>query len=356
MSDLGRSTKRYATSQQLLLRCESWGEFVALYATDVSQGGMFIVTDEPPPVLSEIEIRMMLPEGHEMKLRARVVHVIEPAQAAHARRDPGVGIELIGLDTATRAQIHQLVEFARWQGTSHKPTATLASHMFEMNAGASPAQVMQSLPSPALPGMQSPMMSGMPSQPHRATPSQGAPVQATPREAIPSARVMNGETASSGVRRASSVPAGESAEARKSSGAPRKRRTESNPAGTAVSGAPEGRASAEPAPPPPPKPTDMVQLKVGMSHLAAKRFGEAHKHLQKMLEANPGDPEVMKWLYTTIARKALAANDETGAAEAYRKVLTISEDVHEARKFVRELEQRKKIEALPFGRFFAKKK
>jgi uncharacterized protein (TIGR02266 family) len=338
MTDQARNAKRYATSQQLLVRCETWGEFVALYATDVSQGGMFVVTDDPPPVLSEVELRLVLPEGHEMPLRARVVHVIEPAQAAHARREPGVGIELIGLDGPTREQIHQLVEFARWQGTSLAPTATLASHMFELNAGASPAQVMQSL------------------APAQAAPN--APVNATPREAIPSARVINGETGSSGVRRASSVPARQEGAQTSSSGAPRKRRQESDP----TSASPSKRASAEPAappaapPPPPPKPTDMLQLKIGMSHLAAKRFGEAHKHLQKMLEANPGDPEVIKWLYTTIARKAVQSNDEAGARQAYEKVLSISEDVHEARKYVRELEQRKRIESLPFGRFFAKKK
>lgn len=346
MIDQGRSTKRYATNQQLLVRCESWSEFVALYATDVSQGGMFIVTDDPPPVLSEVDIRMVLPEGHEMPLRARVVHVIEPAQAAHARRHPGVGIELIGLDSSTRAQIHQLVEFARWHGTAHAPTATLASHMFEMNAGVRPAEMMQSLPSPAM------------------TTSLNAPTSATPREAIPSARVVSGETGSSGVRRASSVPADQAAEhARKPSGAPRKRSAENRPSGASpskrASADPGGQAGSERAAAqaaPPPKPTDQIQLKIGISHLAAKRFGEAHKHLQKMLEANPGDPEVMKWLYTTMARKALASNDETGANEAYKKVLAISEDVHEARKFVRELEQRKKLEALPFGRFFAKKK
>jgi uncharacterized protein (TIGR02266 family) len=318
MTDLSRNAKRYTTSQPLLVRCESWGEFVALYATDVSQGGMFVVTDDPPPVLSEVEIRMVLPEGHEMPLRARVVHVIEPAQAAHARREPGVGIELIGLDAAKRAQIVQLVEFARWQGTSHRPTATLASHMFEMNAGASPAQVMQSL-----------------------------------RPGMPNARAVEGETGSSGVRRASSVPNAQANGVRKSSGAPKKRRPESGPVS---GGTPSKRASAEPAAPPPPKPTDFAQLKIGMSHLAAKRFVEANKHLQQMLEANPGDPEVMKWLYTTIARKAIASNDETGARAAYEKVLSIAEDAHEARKFVRELDQRKKIEAMPFGRFFAKKK
>jgi uncharacterized protein (TIGR02266 family) len=328
--DQGRSTRRYATTQSLLVKCETWGEFVALYATDVSQGGMFVVTAEPPPVLSEIDVQLKLPEGHEIPLRARVVHVIEPAQAAHGQRDPGVGIEFIGMDAATRTQIHQLVEFARWQGTSLAPTATLASHMFEMNAGATPAQVMQSLPSPPL---------------------------GQARESIPNARIVDGETASSGVRRASSVPQSrvESAVSGKPSSAPRKRRADSGPAGAG----PSKRVSAEPpaAPaPPPPKPTDQIQLKVGISHLAAKRFVEANKHFQSMLEANPGDLDVTKWLYTTIARKAIANGDETGARAAYEKVLAVSEDSQEARKFVRELDQRKKLEAIPFGRFFAKKK
>ena len=97
------------------MRCETWGEFVALYASDVSQGGMFVIMEDPPPVLSEVDVQLKLPEGHEIPLRARVVHVIEPEQATEAEREPGVGIEFIGLDTAKRAQIHQLIEFARWQ-------------------------------------------------------------------------------------------------------------------------------------------------------------------------------------------------------------------------------------------------
>jgi uncharacterized protein (TIGR02266 family) len=333
--DQARSGKRYATSQPLSVRCESWGEFVALYASDISQGGMFIVTDDPPAVLSEVDVQLKLPEGHEIMLQARVVHVIEPAQATQAQRDSGVGIEFVGLDVLKQKQIHQLIEFARWQGTSLAPTATLASHMFEMNASATPAQVMQSLAPPA---------------------------GATPREAIPAVQIINGETASSGVRRASSVPVGgvpEAGRARASkpaSDAPRKRRTGSPPG---TSGAPEAQAttaSGQPAAPAPAKPTDLVQLKIGMSHLAARRFVEAVKHFQVMLDANPGDLEVTKWMFITHARRAVSVNDEKSAAAAYRRVLSISEDVHEARKYLRELEQKTKLNSLPFGRFFVKKK
>jgi hypothetical protein len=261
------------------------------------------------------------------------VHVIEPAQAAHARREPGVGVEFIGLDAPTRAQIHQLVEFARWQGTSSSPTATFASHMFEMNASAPPSAVMASLP-PA-------------------------------------------DSSRSGVRRASSAPAASDvmSSARPistssmpavvppgASAAPKKKKKSSAPPqgvegqAAQTSAAPGSQPAAAAPPPPPPKPTDMEELKVGMTHLARKRFPEAVKHFQQMLTNNPGDPEAGKWLHVTNARRALASNDEKAAKIAYEKALAISEDVLEARKFVRELEQRKKLEAIPFGRYFVKKK
>lgn len=327
--DQGRGARRYATSQPLLVRCESWGEFVALYASDVSQGGMFIVTEDPPAVMSEVDVQLTLPEGHEIPLRARVVHVIDPAQAAYARREPGVGVEFVGLDANKRAQIHQLIEFARWQGTSREPTATLASHMFELNASAKPTAVRQTLTS--------------------------APPAAAPREAIPEGQAAGGESASSGVRRASSVPSEATRSSRSAQEPAPKRRTGSAPkmAAVEVPGAPP---SSKPAAAPAPKPTDMERLKVGISHLAAKRFADAVKHLQAMLDDNPGDVEATKWLHVTHARKALAGGDEMAARASYEKVLAISEDVHEARKFVREHEHRKKLNALPFGRFFVKKK
>jgi uncharacterized protein (TIGR02266 family) len=329
----GRGTKRYATNQELLVRCDSWDEFVALYATDVGQGGMFVTTDDPPPVLSEVEVQLRLPEGHQIRLRARVVHVIEPAQAVHARREPGVGLEFVGLDAPARTQIHQLVEFARWQGTSSSPTATFASHMFEMNASAPPASVLASLP-PAL---------------------------------------TTEDSSRSGVRRASSAPAGSdqpnSGRARSissgsmpavvppgASAAPKKRKKSSAPPQTEGQAAAQDSQPVAAAPAVPPKPTDMEELKVGMTHLARKRFPEAVKHFQQMLANNPGDPEAGKWLHITNARRALASNDEKAAKLAYEKALTISEDVLEARKFVREMEQRKKLEAIPFGRYFMKKK
>src|SRR5688500_5540743 len=146
MSDHARRDKRYPSKQQLLVQCESWAEFAQLYATDVSQGGLFILTDDPPEILSEIALSLKLPEGHEITLRARVVHVIDRETAARENREAGVGVQFIELDPVRKQQIHQLVEFARWEGSSQNPTSTLASRMFEAAASLPPSRVLDALP------------------------------------------------------------------------------------------------------------------------------------------------------------------------------------------------------------------
>ena len=48
-------------------------------------------------------------------------------------------------------------------------------------------------------------------------------------------------------------------------------------------------------------------------------------------------------------------NDDEGAAFHYQKALEVDEANHEARKFVRHYHTKKRLNALPFGRYFVKK-
>jgi uncharacterized protein (TIGR02266 family) len=301
MSDFPRRDKRYPAKQQLLVRCSSWAEFAQVYATDVSQGGMFIATDEPPEILSEIALSLQLPEGHEINLRASVVHVLDPESAARENKQAGIGVQFIDLDAPRRKQIHQLVEFARWEGTSENPTSTLASRMFEMSASLPPSRVLDALPSTP------------------AAPAAAAPAATTPaaRPEPTASRRPRPRTASGNV----SPPAEESA-----------------PAATA-----------------PPKPTDPTKLKLGMTHLAHKHFEQAIKTFEGMVKDNPGDRLATQWLHIAQARLRLKRNDDAGAAEHYQKALDVGEDNHEARKFVREHSTKKRLTSLPFGRYFVKK-
>lgn len=324
MTEVPRRDPRVASKRGLLVRCESWNEFVQHYATDISQGGMFIVTDEPPELLSEIDVQVSLPEGHDVLLRAQVVHIIDKAQATRDGRPAGIGVQFLELDPMRKAQIHQLVEFARWEGATGRPAASLASRMFEAAASLPPNRLVDALPAapgarastPALSRAAKASASSTPAKPRtsRAPADKGAPATNRPRASAP-------------------PPDGE---------------------------APATEAAAEVASQPPPvrttgKPLDTEKLKVGMTHLAHRRLMEAINVFSELSNESPQDPQPVLWRALARARLKLKDNDASGAAEHYAQVLTIDENNHEARKFVREHGQKKRLEKLPFGRYFVKK-
>lgn len=286
--------------QRLIVHCDSWCEFAQLYATDVSQGGMFIATDEAPEILTDVSIELKLPEGHDIALKASVVHVLDPEQAARENRSAGIGVQFIDLDPLRKRQIQQLVEFARWEGASNNPSATYASRLFEISASLPPSKVLEALP---------------PAQPEAA------------------GRAVSGDVSRHARR----------ARTRSSDGIPdpteSSRRTDEQPLAT----------------PAPPKPTDPAQVKLGLSLLAHKEFTEAIGTFEEILKGNPGDLQVQAWLHIAKARLRLKDSDEAGALAHFRQVLAVDEDNREARKFVREYSAKKRLNALPFGRYFVKK-
>ncbi len=253
---------------------------------------MFIVTTEPPPILSQLEVQLSLPEGHDITLKASVVHVIDAAQAERDQARPGIGVQFIELDRTQKQQIQQLIEYARWEGVSDKPSASYASRMFELSA-AKPAQMPPSV------AQQPPAMPSLPAREAATTPS------------VPAAA-------------RSKAPAGKS------------------------SGTPEQPAPAG-------KPTDTAKLKLGMTHLAHKRFDQAIKTFEEVVAESPTDRAAQQWVHVPYARRYLKQDKEERALESYQKVLAIDETNGEARKWVRDYSEKKRLNALPFGRYFVKK-
>jgi len=324
MSDAVRQNKRYTARQGLQIRCETWAEFATLYASDVSQGGMFLVTDEPLPILSRIELRLQLPEGHEIVLDARVVHVIDAQQAAAEGKHAGVGVEFVELDEVRKREIHQLVEFARWEGGSGN--TSFAKSMFEQAGSLSAADVIASLPPvPTLP---------KPSQP---TPSRPESQPGSRPGSVPSGRPrVRAKRAGDTTYRSMPVVQDDL-----STPSTRPRAASARPAAEADAGKGEGEESVEAtdttqaSKPPEPKPTDMVKLKQGMKHFARRRYHEAIDIFRGMLEDNPGDPEALKWLHMAQARISVFKEDEESAVQHYKRVLEYDEGHHEALKYVR---------------------
>lgn len=333
MSDHARRSKRYAAMHQLLVQCDTWSEFAQLYASDVSLGGMFIVTDEAPEILSEVSIELKLPEGHEIALTGSVVHVVDAEQAARENRSPGIGVQFIALDALRKRQIQQLVEFARWEGASNNPTATYASRLFEMSASLPPSKVLDELPPAKDDDFGAPIARAQPS----ASAQPDAPAH-TDLSSRPSRRTGGGNV-SRRPRRADSGSVGAATEAVEAS-----RRTGEQPTAEAA----EATAT-------PPKPTDPAKVKLGVTLLARKNFAQAISTFEAILKDNPGDLLMQQWVHIANARLHLANKDEASALEHYQKALAVDESNHEARKFVREHSTRKRLNSLPFGRYFVKK-
>lgn len=360
------------------MRCESWGEFAELYAADVSRGGMFIITDRPLPILSEVEVVLRLPEGHEVQLQATVVHVIDPQQAARENKKAGLGVQFTNIDALRKRQIQQLVLFASEAGSGFDAGATLANRMFEAAASLPPSRVLGALPNQSVEPAR--RTGELRSTGERGTadvrstgempPSGRAPARSSGQPS-PRVSMRAGTSVNPGERRASRLTGeqaiGASPSVKPDEKRPTRRtgeeyvRTTSQPPATSErpqSGnslpALEPEAGAAPATPKPLKPLDPTKLKLGMTHIAHRRFEHAIKLFEELV-AESGDKQAHYWLHMSRARLALKNNDEEHAAGHYQKALEIDESNHEARKFVRQHSTKKRLNALPFGRYFVKK-
>lgn len=333
------------------MRCGSWREFAELYADDIGSGGMYVGTAGAFELLSAIELVLMLPEATEISLRARVVHVIGPEQAQKLGKPPGVGLELIDVDADRKRQIVQLVEFARWQGSSDDPKTSFARTLLELSPSMPPSEVgyrLSQLPGP----------NNMPPRRGESRPITPQPAPSPwPESAVRAARSL---TPPSGRATLSSRPPGPPE--RLSSRPPTAPETSARPRSAsqqnmpAVTDARAASSVSQSLPSTPAKPSDPVKLKLVLSNFAHKHFEAALAVTREMLEGNPGDSQALRWQAMCNARMALMRNDESQACIYYEQVLQYEPDQREAREFVRTHQRDKRLSSLPFGRYFTKKK
>jgi uncharacterized protein (TIGR02266 family) len=90
----------------------SVGSFLTDWATNISQGGLFINTRKPLPVGTEVKILVQLPgASFPFQLEGRVTRVTEFDN--HANLVPGMGVEFTGVDEPRRREIQAFVDRLR---------------------------------------------------------------------------------------------------------------------------------------------------------------------------------------------------------------------------------------------------
>jgi uncharacterized protein (TIGR02266 family) len=87
----------------------SVGSFLSDWATNISQGGLFINTRKPLPVGTPVNIIIQLPgEPFPSNLEGRVTRVTEFDN--HQNMVPGMGVEFTSVDAPRRAELERFVQ------------------------------------------------------------------------------------------------------------------------------------------------------------------------------------------------------------------------------------------------------
>src|SRR5690348_12779863 len=77
-----RIEERVPAGASIRIKFKTARDLEEYYLRDISHGGMFIATQKPHPLGEVLSLFLHLPEGDEIRLQARVVHVRTPAEVA----------------------------------------------------------------------------------------------------------------------------------------------------------------------------------------------------------------------------------------------------------------------------------
>ena len=89
-------------------------ELFAEFARNINEGGLFVETDTPHPVGTEVSLEFKIPGSDEpLHVVGRVAHTTNGSPG----EPPGIGIEFDDLDSQARQRINQLVRRLRTDAT-----------------------------------------------------------------------------------------------------------------------------------------------------------------------------------------------------------------------------------------------
>lgn len=92
-------------------------EFLVAYSENISRGGIFVATQNPPPVREMVELLLELPDGQApAKTHAEVVQCVTAEQAQATGRTAGAGLQFIGGDEDFRRRVDACIEHLLQKG------------------------------------------------------------------------------------------------------------------------------------------------------------------------------------------------------------------------------------------------
>jgi uncharacterized protein (TIGR02266 family) len=102
--DPRRAFPRYKA--RFAVRFATVQDFVLEYAANISAGGVFVHTEQPPPLKSIVQVEMELPGGGPpVPARGLVVHLVTRQDAEQRGTLPGMGVQFMDADDEFRKRI-----------------------------------------------------------------------------------------------------------------------------------------------------------------------------------------------------------------------------------------------------------
>lgn len=95
--DATRTHPRFIHTTLVELRLEDRDELRDVWTRDISNGGLFVATDDPPPTGTRVVVGLRVPNAGTLRLRAEVVHVVTLDDARLLNCLPGAGLKLIDM-------------------------------------------------------------------------------------------------------------------------------------------------------------------------------------------------------------------------------------------------------------------
>lgn len=374
MTEQTRGSRRIASNRPLQLRCPDWQEFVRTYVRDISTGGMFIETEQAPPILSFIEVSVDLPDGDVLSLNARVVHVLSREQVGPSGT-PGIGVEFQDVTPEARARIHALMRHV----SQEQPRTASGVHSVPNTA---PQRT------PSQPNFQAVVIKPPSHSAAASAKEEKATLQrltadlkaigakndyeilgvdqrvdeATLRTAfIAQSKIYHpdlfAQYSSPEIRQVATQLFVRIKRAFTQISEKIKQRDPGAAAanlaralGTGHPGTSQTRAPLRSPLPPANEPGSVVALLADAKrHVTHKRYEEAQRTLEKAISIDPNHRDVKIWFYTVRARRLKLEGDDANALEHYRLVLELDEKNLEAAK-----ELRATKETVVFGMRFKK--
>ena len=86
-------------------------DFLSAYSKNISRGGIFIATDNPPALREVVELSVELPDGRPpVKTHAEVVHCVPPAQARASGTIAGAGLQFLDASDDFRERLDACID------------------------------------------------------------------------------------------------------------------------------------------------------------------------------------------------------------------------------------------------------